>query len=76
MLTLAEYSILTAIAARVCPPARPGVPGATALDVASMVDDWENEEGYEATLLAATSHPESSDRPKTPGHRKRERGGS
>lgn len=39
VLTLAEYSIVAAIAARVCPSPRPGVPGATALDIASKVDE-------------------------------------
>jgi len=38
VLTLAEYSIMAAIADRVCPDPRPGVPGARALDVASAVD--------------------------------------
>jgi hypothetical protein len=51
--------------------------GGNSANVASMVDDWENEEGYEATLLAASpAQPESTDRPKTPGQKKRERGGS
>lgn len=38
VLTLAEYSIVAAIADRVCPSPRPGVPGATAVDVGSLVD--------------------------------------
>ena len=38
VLTLAEYSILAAIADRVCPEPRPGVPGATALDIAGLAD--------------------------------------
>lgn len=38
VLTLAEYSILAAIADRVCPEPRPGVPGASALDVAALAD--------------------------------------
>lgn len=70
--------------------AAPAPPAARAsgfiTNVASMVDDWEDEEGYEATLLATappmpgrpapvSRQPESSDRPITPGQKKRERGG-
>lgn len=37
-LTLAEYSILSAIAARLVPPASSGVPGAEGIDVALLAD--------------------------------------
>jgi hypothetical protein len=38
VLTPAEYATFAAIADRVCPDPRPGVPGATALDVAGLAD--------------------------------------
>lgn len=38
LLSLKEYAVLTAIAERICPAAGDGAPGATALDVAAMID--------------------------------------
>lgn len=38
VLSPSEYSILSAIAGRLCPPPAPGVPGAEALDIALLAD--------------------------------------
>lgn len=38
VLSAEEYAILAAVADRVCPQPRAGVPGATALDIASVAD--------------------------------------
>jgi hypothetical protein len=52
VLTEDEYAIVAAIAARVCPPPGPDVPGAAAIDVAGQADRLLEAAGPEATAGA------------------------
>jgi hypothetical protein len=54
VLTLAEYSVVAAVAARVCPAPRPDVPGADAIGVALLTDRLLERAGPEATADVKT----------------------